>query len=463
MNRSLLLVSVVLLIHLVLLINTRFTLWPEMVVYPYLLNNGFVLYRDIINPYPPLLTSFLALFAKIFGYRPMPYQILTWVVIFAADLSIFLIVKKIFKKSSYALASLLFFVILSIPFGINGLWFDLIQLPFILFAFYYFYKGFKDKKLVFDSLFFAFFVLTIAFFIKQQVIWLIILFLTVAAIKTDKKTVFLLKKPLLLGPFLILSVSYLILFGQKGIANDFLSWTIYFPFVSAAKMPGYVLLPTPRQIIVLLALVTLFIPLFFKRSPETNLILATATALLLFAYPRFDYFHLVPLLAILSIAFGQTIVIFKKSPLVFRLGFFLSLAVLVSFLTRYLLTSWHQQIRFFENEIIDSANFLAKITQSSDSIYIQNGPDQIFPLAKRLPPKPWVDEFPWYLEKRDLEQRVIEGIKSQNPRFVVFKPYDVGAKYALGVYRPQKLADYLDQNYQNLLQISDTLMLKVRK
>ena len=73
----LLLVPLLLLIHFVLLINTRFTLWPEMVVYPYLVNNGFMLYRDIINPYPPFLSYSLAIFAKIFGYQPLPYQILT--------------------------------------------------------------------------------------------------------------------------------------------------------------------------------------------------------------------------------------------------------------------------------------------------------------------------------------------------------------------------------------------------
>src|SRR3989344_1901426 len=78
----------ILLVHLLLLINTKFTLWPEMVVYPYLLNNGFILYRDIINPYPPLFTGFLTIFARIFGYSPLFYQILTWVVILLIDLLI---------------------------------------------------------------------------------------------------------------------------------------------------------------------------------------------------------------------------------------------------------------------------------------------------------------------------------------------------------------------------------------
>jgi len=36
-------------ISLLLLINTQFTLWPEMTVYPYLINNNFIIYKDLIE------------------------------------------------------------------------------------------------------------------------------------------------------------------------------------------------------------------------------------------------------------------------------------------------------------------------------------------------------------------------------------------------------------------------------
>src|SRR3989338_7248091 len=169
MTRNWFLVLLILLVHLILLLNTRFTLWPEMVVYTYLLNNGFTLYRDIINPYPPFLTGLLTVFAKIFGYQPLSYQILTWFLILIIDLIVFYISKKILKKTFLAAISLLFFAIFSLPFSINGLWFDLIQTPIILIAFYYFYKFVTSEKHNCDDLFFSFFSLTIAFFIKQQI------------------------------------------------------------------------------------------------------------------------------------------------------------------------------------------------------------------------------------------------------------------------------------------------------
>src|SRR3989344_731605 len=139
-------ILILLLLHTVLLINTQFTLWPEMVVYPYLINNDFLLYKDIINPYPPLLIWFLTLFAKIFGYAPLSYQILTWAVILIIDLSIYTITGKLFKKRFYQLVSTLFFVILSIPFGVNGLWFDLVQVPLILWSSYFFYRFLNVKR-----------------------------------------------------------------------------------------------------------------------------------------------------------------------------------------------------------------------------------------------------------------------------------------------------------------------------
>ena len=60
----LILFSLAVLLHVFLLTNTKLTLWPEMVVYPYLLNKDFILYKDIINPYQPVLSYFLAFFSN---------------------------------------------------------------------------------------------------------------------------------------------------------------------------------------------------------------------------------------------------------------------------------------------------------------------------------------------------------------------------------------------------------------
>src|SRR3989304_302697 len=129
-----LLLPLLLLAHLLLLINTRFTLWPEMVIYPYLFNNHFSLYSDIITNYPPLFIYFLTFWTRVFGYQPINLQILTYLIITVFDLLIFVVANRLFGKVA-AYFSLSFFVILSLSFGINGLWFDLVVTPFILVRF----------------------------------------------------------------------------------------------------------------------------------------------------------------------------------------------------------------------------------------------------------------------------------------------------------------------------------------
>ncbi|KKR58851.1 MAG: hypothetical protein UU05_C0001G0027 [Candidatus Curtissbacteria bacterium GW2011_GWA1_40_47] len=458
----LLLVPLLLLIHFVLLINTRFTLWPEMVVYPYLVNNGFMLYRDIINPYPPFLSYSLAIFAKIFGYQPLPYQILTWFLIIITDLLTFLLAQKIFTKST-AYFSLIFFIILSIPFGVNGLWFDLVQTPLVLLSVYFFYKFMNNPKSR-KSLFFSVFSLTIAIFTKQQVIWLSLWFLAILIYKFGKKTkdIFI-KNPYIFAPFICMFLTLIIFFRQQGLTDDFLYWIFIFPFFKASRMPWYLLLPTVHQILTILALFFLFTPILFNNRFKTTLIVLTGFVLVLFAYPRFDYFHLIPSLTVLSLTFPDNLKSLKKTKLAIRSIFTLSLIFLIVFTIRYLKNNWTQEVRFFEKDIAGAALTLSKNTNPGDSIYIQNGPDQILALSGRLPPKPWADEFPWYLEIPDLQKKVIDGIEKQNSKFIIFKPYDVGPRYELGVYRPREIADYLDANYKNLVQISDTLWFKVRK
>jgi len=258
---------------------------------------------------------------------------------------------------------------------------------------------------------------------------------------------------------LILQVLF---FWQKNLVEDFLFWVFYFPFFKASKMPGYILLPTIRQFAVLIGLFLLFTPII-RRKFEINLIVTCALTLILFAYPRFDYFHLIPSIALLSIAFGPAVESYFKRAFFFKPLILAALIYLSIFTVRYFINNWQAQVRFFEPEILTAANFLRQITNENEPVYIQNGPDQLLPLSGRIPVKPWADEFPWYLELQGKQEKIVESLKEQNPRFVVYKPYDIGGRYDLGSYRPEKIAYYLDQNYQKSIQISDSLWLKIRK
>lgn len=429
-----------------------------MIVYPYLLNNGFSLYTDIINPYPPVLTSLLSLFSQRFGYLASPYQILTWIIIFLIDISIFAITKKIFKKDNFALISTAFFAVFSIPFAVNGLWFDLVQTPLVLAAFYFFFKYMDNQNK--KNLFFTFFLISIAFFIKQQVILLFFWFITLIIFKSGKKTVKIIGNSFLYIPLALLFLIFGTIFYFENSLNQFLYWTFAFPFFKASNMPGYIQLPNLKQIAVLISLFVIFIP---SLKSKFKIIPQTAFILVLFAYPRFDYFHLIPSLSILSIAAGVNLKNLQDAKTYQKTLFVFAFIFLVFFTIRYHLNNWGEEVRFFDRESLTTASFLERITVLSSTIYVQNGPDQILPISNRLPPKPWVDEFSWYLETPGMQERIIESLKNSPPQFVVFKPYSQGTPYQLGSYRPTSLAEFLDSNYQNLIQISDNIWLKVKK
>lgn len=456
----LLLVPLIFLIHLILLLNTRFTLWPEMVVYPYLLNNDFLLYRDIINPYQPAFIYLLSLYAKLFGYQPAPYQIFTWFIILIIDLVVFFIANKLFDKR-HALISTIVFILLSIPFGINGLWFDLVQTPLILLSIYFFilfWRRSNSRRSIIASLIF----LTGAYLIKQQALWIAICYLFLIVIKLKKfRRIF----PNLLL-FILIPISFFILevliFNRLAIVEDFLYWTFYFPFIQASKMPGYILLPQLKQLIIIITIFAALLPVAFKNS-QNRLITGFALISLLFAYPRFDFFHLIPFIALYSFVISDLLINVSKNRIVTNSLLLIAVSILSLFAVQYLYKNWTHEVRFFEKQITDTAQLISQISAPSQPLYIQNGPDQILPLSNRLPVKPWADEFPWYLEIKGQQEKIVNALASQSPRFIIYKPYESKDIYEIGSYQPGLITSFIDNNYQNFMTIADTYWIRTKK
>ena len=104
-------VLILVLIHLFLLINLRFEAWPEIIIYPWLMDHGFKLYKDIINPYLPGLTWFLYFFFRLFGFTLLNWQLLTWGIILLTDALVYFIARRKYG-STPALVGLIFFIIL---------------------------------------------------------------------------------------------------------------------------------------------------------------------------------------------------------------------------------------------------------------------------------------------------------------------------------------------------------------
>lgn len=446
-------------LHLIFLTSTRFTLWPEMVVYPYLFNNGFKLYTDIINPYPPFLPLALAFFNKHLGYEPLIIQTLTWSVILMTDILIFLISNSIFKNPRKSLLSLLFFVIFSIPLGVNGIWFEVFQTPFIIMSVLFFYEHFKNKKLKYLLLSSVF--LAIAFFIKQQALWLVfwfallLLFKNKNSFKSQIKSLIFLAIPILLSQIFEIFIAF-----KLGVVKDFFFWSVYFPFFKASSLQGYVLLPTIKQSLAIIILLLIFTPLIVSKKSRERLFIITAFVLISFAYPRFDYFHLIPALAVISLAFPKNLEILHSARFSIKIISVISVILFIVISAKFVIRNWTNEIRFFEDDVYKASRFIQIVNPQNTPVFLQNVSGQILVLSKTLPAKPWADSFPWYLEINGVQEKIIEGIKTEKPQIVIYKPYESRGVFELASYRPQLVANFLDQNYLTFFKINDSLFLR---
>jgi hypothetical protein len=303
--------------------------------------------------------------------------------------------------------------------------------------------------------------LALAFSIKQQAIWVFAWFtiLGLITLKKFKKNVihFLI---LTLIPFLIIVIPLTGLFLKRSILGDFLFWTFYFPYFLSSTLPGYILFPNIKQVLVLSVLVLIFLPTMLKNKLKVTFLTLTGFVLFIFAYPRFDYFHLIPSLAVLSLAFGKNIKFLNASNLKTKMISISAIFLLAVFSLRYFQRNWTNEVRFFEDHIYRTAKFMQIINSANRPVFLQNVSGQLLVISGSLPTKPWADSFPWYLEVPGVQQNVIDGIQNDSPVFVIYSPYQNAGKFDLASYRPLLIADYLDQNYQDSISINAEFLLR---
>lgn len=419
-------------LHLFILVHLQFISWPEMFSYPYLLNNGFSLYKDIALPYQPLLMLILSVVYKIFGYSLLTLQLFAWSLILLSDLLIFLISKKILGFKISSLVPVLLMVLITPLASGNTLWFDLATIPFILLAFLSsFYK-----KFLFMGFFFA-----SAFFIKQQT-GLAILFLGIYFLLSRRfRDLF----NFILGflVLLLLTLTYII---YNGIFEDYLFWTIVVPLYWYPKLPGYANIPSPSQLI---TTILIFLPGVvlaikdLKRSEENmKVIFISFLGLFLVAFPRFEYFRVQPAFAAFFIL---TAYVFKKEHIkIVLLPFLLAIVILV----RGNIKTFNLPARFYGPEEMKQVKGINNETKPGDKIYLIGVPSIEYILTNHLPAKPWVDNYVWYMEIEGLQDKIIKGLDLEKPQVVFWKTPISGNWYDLGTYQPKMIVEYIKNNYQ---------------
>ncbi len=381
--------------------------------FPYLLNNGFRLYGDMVHPYTPFLTTVLAFLFKLFGYKLLVLQIFTYFLIFINDILIYKISKKVWP--------ILIYVLLQPLLEGNMLWFDFATTPFLLAATYFL----NNTKLTSKKLFFAGLFLSFAFLTKQSVILFLIFTNLFFLIKY-----FSFKKILILNlGFLtpvILFLCYLVFNSQL---TWFINWCFYYPFTYWGKFPGYLkIFPNKIELVIL---VLLFIPVIQKKF--NLLIMLFLAAGTLAVYPRFSFFHFQVALPFLIIAWRRNLKLIV-----------ICLSILTIIFSKYNFVNFTNQTRFFDNQTLELAEKVKAL--HTKNIYFMSLPSHLYMLTNSLPPKPWFDNYGWYFEIPGIQQEVIDRWAENKPELVVVKKLQNGNQYDLGTYQPAKINQWFYEN-----------------
>lgn len=493
-------------LHIFLLLNLRFTTWPEMFAYPYLKNEGFLLYKDIIHPYPPLLTLIQSYIYKVFGYDLAVLQIFSWSWILLSSFFVYLNARLLLKKESLALSTLAIYVLLQPFLDGNMMWFDIaIVLPVSIGTFFAlrWVKNIGDRKI---NLLAAGVFLALASLIKQTAgIFPLLFLIHMFSNKASFKSYFY----FLLAPsfFLALFLGRLI---QEGQLDDFWNWTLFYPLFHWSNFPGYVQMqPSTRELITLVWLcmpvvsLVLWKPkLIFEKSfsPPSrnqwgtgprmkrsvfasadfrpaeartkilrtlspwgfNLIFLFSLGGLLAIYPRFSFFHFQPALIFFVLFYIYTLSQIKKlARVLVCILFFL-------FLIPYVYKpafqrEWQAEPRFYASQDKQLASLISQKIDGSQNIYLLGLPAQLYVMTGTVPPKPWTDNFGWYLEIPRVQEEILYRWDQKPPDFIVWRQPSPGNWFDLSTYQPKKIVQWIENKYTKREEIQPMIWLWQKK
>lgn len=434
-----------LLVHVILLINLKFTAWSEMQLWPYLILKGWLPYRDIAIVHNPALLADLTIFNSIFGLGIWQLKIYTWLTILSIDALLFWIVKKFWniKAAFYALA---LFIPLQLYYEGNGLWFDL-SLTFVALLVYFFVM----KKDYFKAgLFWA-----LAFLVKQTAFWFLIPIgiyaLQGGVLKASLKSFFI-------GLFLVFVPTFTIMW-VLGILPDYLFWAYKFGLGVLPRASGQISFPDIKTAISALIplLILSFLAIDYERKRMGGL-LAWVLVGFMGAFPRWELFHFQPAVPFLAIFAALIFSNLGKNG--YSAKFFLALYLLVNtvIIGRFLLGDWGREVRFLDAATLKVASYVRENTDKGDEIYVLNYWDNIYPLTDRLPAtKPWIPHLAWYMDMPGVQQRLVDNLAKEPAGLIVFRQY---TEAGLSSYKPSLIDDFIRNNYDVSYKIDDINFLK---
>ncbi len=449
-------------LHLIILIFTNFTDWPEMLLYPWFLSKGLIYYQDVVLAYVPGAYYLLYGFYKILGFTPSSLRIIAYIFVFVSDLLLFWISLKLFKKRLICTVVLLFFMLWQPIFTGNTIWYETMLLPFYLLAFYFYYRFLlteKSKYLLISGLTFA-----CSLLIKQTAVLPVvfsIIFLLI--LKRSKKA--LIHGTMVLAISVIPLLLVWVYYAFQGVGSSFFYWVFVFPTQLTKADCYYLLAPSLGDIALIgpaylptffLTVVGLFIWRKKQQVWPIVFIIGWSIALFFAGSPRWGMHRLVPSLAFSALALGYILVLIKKKAYTktwnkFVVFIFLVVLVLgfIRSFGKFIFMREKNATQFWGNEYINLGNFVLREIGNA-KFFVFGNYDYLYFFFDRKPSVfPWTPMFPWNGKVAGIQEAIVTSLEQTKIPYILYIPYHKNSRFYLDYY-PELLGDYIFSKYTKL-------------
>jgi len=403
-----------LVLHITLIFARGYFLSGEFTLYPYLAGHGFLPYRDLLDQHFPTLLFGPFSLPAILTTNPWPLLGLFLATLCLTDIFLYATLMRFKVKQPFVW--LVLFIISSVYFSGFVLWIE--TFVNLLISMWLFLSFSKNNLHRFAS----------GFLLSQIILLrptiapaLLILFLSLSSFS----------RALILGGVVGIAIPTLFLFKQ-GVFADFYHLAIRF---NSQDYPQEArLLPIKRQIFTLLVWLAPALCAIIKNKKYR--FLAVLICLLPLAYPRFGYEHLQPLFLITVLFWA----LLNKKPGVIAYFF-----ILVFFCLNFISAIRHPYGNYYLSpEVLQTAKQVKEIP--GQVIYLLGAPDILYQLANKLPPNyTYLPSLPWYLQQKDLQNKIISSLeKTGSPVLVNFQAEVDGQNI---VAASGNLFEYIKINY----------------
>ena len=121
---------------------------------------------------------------------------------------------------------------------------------------------------------------------------------------------------------------------------------------------------------------------------------------------------------------------------------------------------WGEGIRFYEQNVQDVVAYVDSNTKLTDKIFVMNWWDSVYSLSDRLPAvDAWIPQLSWYTEIPGIQENMVADLNSTKPKLIILYPY---SDSGLSAYIPQKVYNYVMQNYKLKEKVDDVDILTLK-